>query len=317
MNRPFQSIRFFFKRYLFRLNNGIPYTGITKTEENFFIPLTETSPRKPEWKLNLFLFITTLCTTTLFAPSSGETIGEALINGLPYSLTLMTILSIHEFGHYFAARKFGVNATLPYFIPFPSIIGTMGAVIKTKSPIPHRRALFYIGIMGPLPGFFASLIAVIAGVSFSEVIPIPLTEGLIIQLGNSILFSLIVNLFHGSIPAGHDLFLHPVAWAGWIGFFITSLNLMPIGQLDGGHVLYSLIGKRQTYAGWLALAALAVLTFIWPGWGLWVAITLLILMVAHPPIREAAPLSFKEKAAGWFCMMVFILTFIPVPVQLI
>ncbi len=312
-----RRVRFFLKRYIFRLNNGIPYTGAVNPEDDFFIPPSEIFPYKTKWKLNLFLFITTLCTTTLFAPSSGETIGEALINGLPYSLTLMTILSIHEFGHYFAALKSGVSATLPYFIPFPSLIGTMGAVIKTKSPIPHRRALFYIGIMGPLPGFFASLIAVIAGVSMSEVIPVPLTGGLIIQLGNSILFSLIVYIFHGSIPGGHDLFLHPVAWAGWIGFFITSLNLMPIGQLDGGHVLYSLIGRKQTYAGWLALAVLVALTFIWPGWGLWVVITLLILMVAHPPVREISPLSFKEKTAGWFCMAVFILTFIPVPVQLI
>jgi membrane-associated protease RseP (regulator of RpoE activity) len=314
---PFSKIRNVFRKYLFRLNNGIPYSYNTDHENHYFIPVTDTLPYKPKWKLNLFLFIITLCTTTLFAPSSGETVVEALINGLPYSLTLMTILSIHEFGHYFAARKFGVSATLPYFIPFPSIIGTMGAVIKTKSPIPHRRALFYIGIMGPLPGFFASLIAVCIGVAMSEIVPIPLTEEIIIQLGNSMLFSLIVYIFHGNIPGGYDLFLHPVAWAGWIGFFITSLNLMPIGQLDGGHVLYSLIGRKQTYAGWVALVSLVVLTFIWPGWGLWVIITLLILMVAHPPIREATPLTLKEKIAGWFCMAVFILTFIPVPVQLL
>jgi len=313
----FRALKNFFRNYLFRLNNGIPNTHYSDLQDDLVFPLRETYPYRPKWKLNLFLFITTFCTTTLFAPSSGETIGEALINGLPYSATLMTILSIHEFGHYFAARKFGVRATLPYFIPFPSIIGTMGAVIKTKSPIPHRRALFYIGIMGPLPGFFASLIAVFAGVAISDVIQIPLTEGIVIELGNSILFSLIVYLFHGSIPGGYDLFLHPVAWAGWIGFFITSLNLMPMGQLDGGHVLYSLIGKRQVYAGWLMLAVLVVLTFIWPGWGLWVVVTLLLLMVAHPPIRETTPLTLKEKMAGWFCMMVFILTFIPVPVQLI
>lgn len=307
----------FLKNYLFRLNNGINNSSNYDLQEESYILQHDNYPYKPKWKLNLVLFITTFFTTTLFAPSSGESFGEALFNGLPYSVTLMTILAIHEFGHYFAARKFGVSATLPFFIPFPSIIGTMGAVIKTKSPIPHRRALFYIGIMGPLPGFFASIIAVFAGVAMSEVIPIPLTEGLIIQLGNSMLFSFIVYIFHGSIPGGHDLFLHPVAWAGWIGFFITSLNLMPIGQLDGGHVLYSLIGKKQVYAGWLALAVLIVLTFIWPGWGLWVVITLLILMVAHPPIRETTPLTAREKAAGWFCMAVFILTFIPVPVQLI
>lgn len=313
----FRAVKYFFKHYFFRLNNGVPYSRYPDLQEDVIIPLHEVYTYRPKWKLNLFLFITTFCTTTLFAPSTGETFGEALVNGLPYSVTLMTILSIHEFGHYFAARKFRVNATLPFFIPFPSIIGTMGAVIKTKSPIPHRRALFYIGIMGPLPGFFASLIAVCIGVAISDVMPIPLNDDIMIQLGDSMLFSLIVYIFHGSIPGGYDLFLHPVAWAGWIGFFITSLNLMPIGQLDGGHVLYSLTGRRQVYAGWVTLGTLLVMTFIWPGWGLWVAVTLLVLMVAHPPVRETTPLSAKEKAAGWFCMAVFILTFIPVPVQLI
>lgn len=313
----FRTVKLFLKHYLFRLNNGVPYTYPPVSREEIFIHLHEAPPYRPKWRLNLFLFIATFCTTTLFAPSSGETFGEAFLNGLPYSVTLMTILSVHEFGHYFAAKKFGVKATLPYFIPFPSIIGTMGAVIKTKSPIPHRRALFYIGVMGPLPGFFASLIAVCAGVAMSKVMPIPLNEEIMIQLGNSMLFSLIVYIFHGSIPAGYDLFLHPVAWAGWIGFFITSLNLMPIGQLDGGHVLYSLIGRRQVYAGWFTLAALTALTFIWPGWGLWVAVTLLVLMIAHPPVRETTPLSTEEKLAGWFCMAVFVVTFIPLPVQLI
>lgn len=312
MNR----LKTFLRLYLFRLNHGMRFEDYAVSTGSYIIQVSDNYHFRPKWKLNLFLFIATFFTTTLFAPSSGETFREVLINGLPYSMTLMTILSIHEFGHFFAARRFGVNATLPYFIPFPSIIGTMGAVIKTKSPIPHRRALYYIGIMGPLPGFAASLIAVLTGIYMSQVIPLPQAEGLIIILGDSILFSSIVYLFHGSIPPGQDLFLHPVAWAGWIGFFITSLNLMPIGQLDGGHVLYSLIGRKQVYAGWIALAVLIILSFIWPGWWLWVVITLLFLMVAHPPVRETTPLSVKEKVAGWFCMAVFILTFIPAPVQL-
>lgn len=314
--RP-ERIKLFIRLYLFRLHYGVAFPYPDVPEKIHEAQPDGSSFYLTKWKLNLFLFITTFCTTTIFAPSSGKTFVEALINGLPYSVTLMSILSIHEFGHYFAARRFGVKATLPYFIPFPSIIGTMGAVIKTKSPIPHSRALFYIGVMGPLPGFFASFIAVCAGVAISKVMPLTLTDTLVIQLGDSLLFSAIVYIFHGSIPAGSDLFLHPVAWAGWIGFFITSLNLMPIGQLDGGHVLYSLIGRRQVYAGWATLASLLVLTFTWPGWGLWVIITLLILMVAHPPVHETVPLTPVEKGAGWFCMIVFLLTFIPVPVQLI
>jgi len=316
MNKP-GLLKNFIKYYLYKLNHGVPYTYSPITPEEWAEINMGAGEYRPKWKLNLLLFIITFFTTTLFAPASGATFGEALLNGLPYSVTLMAILSIHEFGHYFAARKFGVDATLPYFIPFPSIIGTMGAVIKTRSPIPHRRALFYIGIMGPLPGFFASLAAVCIGVAMSQITEIPLNDEIIIQLGDSLLFSLIVSLIHGPIQGGYDLFLHPVAWAGWIGFFITSLNLMPLGQLDGGHVLYSLTGKGQLYAGWITFAALIIMTFIWPGWGLWVFVTLLLLMVAHPPVRETTPLTWKEKTAGWFCMAVFILTFVPVPVQLI
>ncbi len=313
-----QNLKNHLRDYIYRLNNGVPSVAGSYPLRNAI--QDETLPGdeyRPAWKLNLALFIITFFTTTLFTPSAGETFGESIINGLLYSVPLMTILTVHEFGHYFAAKKFGVKATLPYFIPFPSIIGTMGAVIKTRSPIPHRRALYYIGIMGPLPGFFVSLIIVCIGVAMSKVAPVKISEEMMLQVGNSMLFTFIVYIIHGNIPAGYDLFLHPVAWAGWIGFFITSLNLMPLGQLDGGHVLYSLIGRKQVYAGWITLAALAVMTFFWPGWGLWVFITLIILMVAHPPVRETIPLSFKEKFAGWFCMAVFVLTFIPVPIQLI
>ena len=119
------------------------------------------------------------------------------------------------------------------------------------------------------------------------------------------------------MPPGYDLYLHPVAWAGWIGLFITSLNLMPIGQLDGGHILYSLIGRKQLYAGWFSVAVLAILALNWPGWSLWIIITLLLLMVAHPPVRRAEALSPKEKAAGWLCMAILVMTFIPLPVRLI
>jgi membrane-associated protease RseP (regulator of RpoE activity) len=280
-------------------------------EENRFRPV-----KKERWIINLALFIITLCTTTLAGAVYSENMIDSILSGLPYSLTLMTILGVHEFGHYFAARRFGVDATLPYFIPFPSIVGTMGAVIKTKSPIPHRRALFYIGVMGPIPGFIASLAAVIIGIMLSEIQPLPPAEGLTPVFGDSILFGFIVHFFHGEIPTGFDIALHPFAWAGWIGFLVTSLNLIPIGQLDGGHILYSLLGRKQVYAGWISLTGLVILTFIWPGWGVWIVLTLLMLMVAHPKIPQTEELSLNEKAAGWLCMVIFILTFIPVPVTI-
>ncbi len=269
--------------------------------------------------INIVLFLVTFITTSLAGAHSGNSFPEYIVSGLPYSLTIITILLTHEFGHYFAARSFGVRATLPYFIPFPSLIGTMGAVIKVKSPIPDRRALFYIGAMGPLTGFAVSLAAVIIGISLSEVRALPVGGGEvpIPVFGDSLLFALIVKVFHGTIPQGKDIFLSPYAWAGWIGFLITSINLMPVGQLDGSHILYALIGKKQRIAGWGVLAGLVVLSFFWYGWTLWIVIILFFLMVAHPPVIQGRELSLFEKGVGWFCMVIFFLTFIPVPVELI
>lgn len=308
-------LRRFFKSYFFRLNNGASHTARVNMPVDFIAENNLFYEKKERRVVNLVLFIITFGTTTLAGAVNDESIFRALLSGLPYSLTLMLILGVDEFGHYFAAKRFGVKATLPYFIPFPSIVGTMGAVIKTKSPIPHRKALFYIGIMGPIPGFIVSLAAVITGVMLSTIQPLPPADGLTPIFGDSILFASVVHFFHGAIPAGYDIALHPFAWAGWIGFLVTSLNLIPIGQLDGGHILYSLIGRKQVYAGWISLAALVCLSFVWPGWSVWIFMTLFFLMVAHPQIPETVELSFKEKVAGWFCMLILALTFIPVPVQ--
>lgn len=284
-------------------------------------PVMETGmpPAPPAKKdrpaVNILLFLVTLVTATFAGAEDAATILSMFASGLPYSVTLLTILLSHEFGHYGAARRFGVDATLPYFIPFPSIIGTMGAVIKTRSPIPDRRALFYIGVMGPLAGFIASLAAVIIGVCLSEIRPLPAPGGDLLIFGDSLLFGGIVKLVHGTMPAGHDIYLSPYAWAGWVGFLITSLNLMPIGQLDGSHVLYALIGRRQVVFGWAFLAALVALSFVWEGWVVWVILALLVLMVGHPEVPEEAPLSPGERALGWLCMAILVATFVPVPVD--
>jgi len=310
------ALQNFLRLYFYRLNHGVPSGSRMVTAEEYTGEKIYLYEKKERWIINLILFFVTLGTTTFAGAIYTDNIFDTIVSGLPYSLTLMTILGVHEFGHYFAARRFGVKATLPYFIPFPSIVGTMGAVIKTKSPIPHRKALFYIGVMGPIPGFLASLAAVIAGIFMSEVLPLPPAEGITPVYGNSLLFGFIVHLVHGNIPAGFDIVLHPFAWAGWIGFLVTSLNLIPIGQLDGGHILYSLIGRKQVYAGWVSLALLVILSFIWPGWGVWIVFTLFILMVAHPQIPQTSELSLKEKAAGWFCMIILVVTFIPIPVEI-
>jgi len=307
-------ISFRFRSYIYRLNNGtVPYFRIQRT-----VSSVNEIKNKPVI-VNIILFLLTFITTSLAGGSSDGSLIEYFISGLPYSLTILTILLSHEFGHYFAARYFGLKTTLPYFIPFPSLIGTMGAIIRIRSPIPDRKALFYIGAMGPVMGFIVSLIAVVIGIYLSEVKPLPVGGGdvAIPIFGDSLLFSFIVRIFHGTIPHGHDIFLGPFAWAGWIGFLITSINLIPIGQLDGGHILYALLGRKQLFFGWAAFFGLFVLSFIWYGWIIWLIISLLILMIAHPDVQKGQDLSFWEKVLGWSCMIIFVLTFIPVPVEII
>ena len=301
-----------FDLYWRRLNGNMPPPANFHDQEK-----VEFEPKTfKQYFIHGALFLVTLFTTSLAGSPGGSTIPQMLYHGLPYSVSLLLILLVHESGHYFAARSFGVDATLPFFIPFPSLIGTMGAVIRTRTPVPHRRALLYIGAMGPLPGFIVSLVVAAYGISVSTVHPLPAAGADVFPIfGDSLLFAGLVRFFHGPIPAGYDIFLSPLAWAGWIGFLITGLNLMPIGQLDGGHVLYALIGEKQRTAGWMAFGALVILSFFWTGWILWLVITLGILMVGHPPVAEETALSVGEKIMGWLCILVLILTFIPVPVN--
>lgn len=303
------------ERYLRRLNTGVRI----HTQE--LLPMPAVPVRESRFKpvLNLILFIVTFFTTTYAGAHEGNTLGQLFFSGLSYSIPVMSILLAHEFGHYFAARKFGVRATLPYFIPVLrdfSPFGTMGAVIATKSPVPHRRALFYIGVMGPLPGFIISLAVFTVGIYLSPVKPLPMEMlGHTMIFGDSLLVNGIIKLIHGTLPKNHDVYLSPSALAGWFGFFITSLNLMPIGQLDGSHILYSLVGRKQLFFGWAAVAGLALLAFFWPAWIVWIVITFVLLMVAHPPVPEAQPLSRIEQAVGWLCIIIFILTFVPMPLD--
>ena len=165
---------------------------------------------------------------------------EKIYKGFPFAVTLMLILLSHELAHYFTSRKHHVKATLPYFIPAPNIIGTFGAFIKMKSPIATRKALIDIGASGPITGFFVSVVATIVGLNMSEVVGASQTEGAL-GLGDSLLFSLLSRMVLGVTPDNYEILLNPVAFAGWIGFFVTSINLIPVGQLDGGHIMYYLI----------------------------------------------------------------------------
>jgi len=271
--------------------------------------------------LHILLFGVTFLTTVLAgALQSGVNIledPEKFYKGIPFSLTLMSILLAHELSHYLASRKHSVKATLPYFIPAPTIIGTFGAFIKMKSPITTRQALLDIGVSGPLAGFIISIVVTIVGLSLSQVVPIQKTEGSL-NIGDSLLFSTLSQLILDFRPGAQDVLLHPVAFAGWIGFFVTSLNLLPIGQLDGGHIAYALFGEKHSYFSKILIPILFILgLFLWEGWAVW-AILLLILGLKHPPVfYSEIPLDGKRIFLGWLSFLIFVITFIPVPFKIL
>jgi membrane-associated protease RseP (regulator of RpoE activity) len=230
---------------------------------------------------------------------------EGLLRGLPFSMTLLAILLAHEFGHYLAAAFHQVEASLPYFLPSP-FLGTFGAFIRVRSPIYSKRALFDIGVAGPLAGFVFLLPALGVGLAFSKVIPGIAHQGSL-HFGVP---SLLWVLAHAIFPdAGSgDIYLHPMARAAWIGMFATAMNLLPIGQLDGGHLLYSFFPRRHKLVSKLLCVALLPLGFYWPGWVLW-GLVLLILGRRHPFIEDPAPLSAGRRKLAWLALAIFALCF--------
>lgn len=270
--------------------------------------------------LHILLFVITfLSTMTAGALQQGVNIIEqprGIFEGLPFAVSLMAILLFHEFSHYIASKKHRTNATLPYFIPAPSLIGTFGAFIKMESPIITRRALIDIGASGPIAGFIIAVIACIIGLSLSSIDSIPPEQGFL-TLGESILFSLLAKIILGTPPENYSIILHPVAFAGWIGLFVTSLNLIPVGQLDGGHILYAVIGGRHRQTSIFFVGVLIILgIFFWIGWLVWAAL-LLILGVKHPPvIYWEIPLDKKRSFTSLCTLVILIITFIPEPFKL-
>lgn len=271
--------------------------------------------------LHIILFAATFL-TTLAAGAFQKGINiirepDRIIEGLPFAGTLMTILLCHELAHYIASKKHHTNATLPYFIPAPSIIGTFGAFIKMKSPIITRKALIDIGASGPIAGFIVSVAACIVGLNMSEVVSVQQTDA-VLRLGDSILFSFLSKIVIGVAPGNHDIFLHPVAFAGWIGLFVTSLNLIPIGQLDGGHIAFAVLGEKHKYLSIVLVIILGTLgIFYWEGWALW-AVLMLVLGIKHPPlIYWEIPLNSKRRFIGFLSLIIFVITFIPVPFKIL
>jgi len=265
-------------------------------------------PYRRDYETPLLLYLLT-CASTFYA-HYGPT-GD-LKASLIYSSAVMFILTAHELGHFFQAMRYRVPGSLPYFIPMPvGPIGTMGAVIGMRGTLGDRKSLFDIGISGPLAGLVPALVCSVVGIYWSH--PVPYRG----ELGDPLLFKLLVNWIFGPLPAGHDIVLHPLAFAGWVGIFITALNLVPIGQLDGGHILYALLRKKaHIVATWLLMAAVVavVLTHNW-GWSL---MLLLLVLVGprHPPTaNDDVELGTGRKVLGWLTLMFVFLGFVPEPLQ--
>jgi membrane-associated protease RseP (regulator of RpoE activity) len=264
--------------------------------------------------------------------------------GLPFAVSLLAILLAHEFGHYLAGRYHKTYVTLPYFIPLPiSLFGTMGAFIQLKEPPKNKRILLDIGIAGPLAGLAVAIPVLLIGLSLSPVQDIPrlITEGATYSVeGNSILYLLAKYVTFGRLlpePAsygdlspvlywlryfftarpfplgGEDVYLNSIAWAGWAGLLVTALNLIPVGQLDGGHVIYVLLGKKARLLVPPILVAMVFLGIAWSGWWLWAFLLFMLGRVYAEPLDQITTLDPRRRVVAWFGLLVFILVFIPVP----
>ena len=310
--------------------------------------------RKDRPLLHIGLFLITFITTTIsgvqwISASGGPYELSELLTGLPYSFSILLIITFHEFGHYFAAMYHKVKATLPFYIPFPPIpyminFGTMGAVIKTKTRIQSKKAMFDIGVAGPIAGFVITIAVLIYG--FLNVPGIDYLlhihpdyfdpnygkEGYGLVFGDSILFSFLKGIFVKPgqfFPPMSEIYHYPYLCVGWFGLFITSMNMIPVGQLDGGHIGYTMFGKKQHYIisvlSFTFLFILGILGIIdsqfelniglgWSGWLFWALILYFIIKLEHPPIHDEIELDFKRKLLGYLSFFILIISFSPAPI---
>ncbi len=325
----------------------------TEELQDSFLYQSKPKKEKKNYLLHIGLFIITFITTTIAGVqwttgTAGPYDFNHLLIGLPYSISILFILTCHEFGHYFAAIYHKVKATLPYYIPFPPVpfflnFGTMGAVIKTKTPVPTKKAMFDIGVAGPIAGFVACLIVLIYG--FTHV---PGKEYLLaihpdfntpeygsgeinLVFGNTLLFSFFKTIFISPgqfFPPMSEVYHYPYLCVGWFGLFITAMNMIPVGQLDGGHIGYTLFGKETHFkiavVSFSILFVLGVLGIIestldfhigfgWSGWLFWAVILYFVIKIEHPPIQDDTELDFKRKIIAYFSFFILIISFSPTP----
>jgi membrane-associated protease RseP (regulator of RpoE activity) len=269
--------------------------------------------------VNLILFVLTVLST--FAAGAYMENQDPLKNplviykGATFAVPLLLILLFHEFGHYLMSRKNRIKVSLPYFIPGPTILGTFGAVIRSKAPFKNRKELLDVGATGPIAGFVISMIALAIGLATSQVVKAVPGQGM--MLGDSLAFKFISGMVQKKIPLGYDTLLSPMAFAGWAGILVTMLNLLPIGQLDGGHIAYALFGKKQKIIARIVVLSLIPLgIFLWQGWLIWLILAF-IVRIPHPPtLNDAVPLDNKRKVVGWISLIIFILCFSPAPIRI-
>ncbi len=329
---------------LFRMDHG---------QQMVFLVPRKPDPRPTRPSINIVLFVLTVLSVMFVgaqqnvAPTSpgleGEIIAflKTMLSGWPYALSLMAILMAHEFGHYFMSRHHNTPATLPYFIPLPvPPLGTMGAAILMQGTPKNKRVLFDIGVAGPLAGMVVAIPVLFFGLSLSKLEVIRPVQGVIEQEGNSLLYLFAkfltfdkllpapatthglslglywLRYFFTGLPApvgGLDVFIHPIAFAGWAGLLVTSLNLIPAGTLDGGHVVYSLFGDKASKAFPVIFAALLLLGLVWNGWWIWALLLLWLGRVHAEPYDQITPLDTPRRLVAALVILIFILTFSPVP----
>jgi membrane-associated protease RseP (regulator of RpoE activity) len=282
--------------------------------------------------LHILLFLLTIATTTFagighYASFQSDfvalplpvDIAELVLRGFWYSATILAILGSHELGHYFACRYYDVDASLPFFIPAPIVLtGTLGAFIRIREPIPTKRMLFDIGIAGPLAGFLVAVPALFWGLAMSRVVRLP-PDFSGYSLGEPLLFKLASTLLWGTPPEGYSLNMHPVAFAAWFGLLATALNLFPIGQLDGGHISYAVLGRRSTIVTKAAVGVALLLTYFSTSWLVWTLLVVAMLVKFgphHPPtLDEDVPLNRTRLILALVALVILVVCFTPAPIE--
>lgn len=273
--------------------------------DGFIVP-----PRRPKYRDRIWVHVLLLALTALTTTLTG---------GLAYSVTVLLILGSHEMGHYLACRYYQVDASLPFFLPSPFFFGTFGAVIRIREPIPTRQMVFDIGAAGPFAGFLVAVPALVLGVSLSEVQVVPPDyPGL--TFGDPLLLQAVSWLFFGPIPEGSALFVHPIALASWLGLLVTALNLFPVGQLDGGHISYAVLGRRSTTVTLLMVGVtICLAVFVSVSWTVWTLLLLLMLFLVGPrhprTVDEDRPIDSTRRWIALAAIIMFALCFTHNPIQ--